>query len=480
MKTGFGRFKFPLFLFLLNLLLKGLSVDVNGLAHDEPFMVFYAQQSISEIFDMLHSENNPPLYFLLLHFLIKILGIGTFTLRFPALIFSALTAGVIYMIGERGSGRRVGVLAALLFTFSNYHLGFAHEVRVYALFGLLSALSMFFFLVMAQEPRKTGVFIGLCIVNILLPYTHFFGWFIIGIQLCALIFSSVREGILIKYAISFGIVLILYLPYLPILLDRATESVGKGTWLSASDYEGPYNMIWKWSNEPVVAVLFIFVLTIGAIWFILLRRKEAIRLRPFVLVILLWFLVPFIGMYLISFKVPIFLDRYLIFVSIAFYLLLAIAIERSWNRKWSGWLVSSLAVLAMVITFQLYPKDQERSRTVALEAKKWQQDGSLVLISPEWYAYNFSYHYDIEIFMDYRSFAERLAEKDVLMVRDAAQLPDLEDRSSVVYIDAWAELVDPEATVINALREQFNNEKVIDLESKMTLYLFSRNFDEEG
>jgi hypothetical protein len=82
--------------------------------------------------------------------------------------------------------------------------------------------------------------------------------------------------------------------------------------------------------------------------------------------------------------------------------------------------------------------------------------------------------------MDYRSFAERLAEKDVLMVRDAAQLPDLEDRSSVVYIDAWAELVDPEATVINALREQFNNEKVIDLESKMTLYLFSRNFDEEG
>jgi len=479
MKEGLGRYKLPFFLFLLNLLLKGLSVDVTDLAHDEPFTVFYAQQSISEIFEMLKSENNPPLYFLLLHVFIKLFGIGTFTVRFPALIFSALTASVIYLIGERGSGRRVGVFAALLFTFSNFHFGFAHEARVYALFGLLTALSMYFFLSMINAPRKTGVFIGLCLVNILLPYAHFFGWLVIGIQVLAMLFKSVRNGIMIKYAISLGAVLLCYIPYLPILFERASLSAGQGTWLSPPDIEEPYNMIWRWSNEPVIAVVFIALLLTAIIWNLIVLKKEQLFIRPIVVVSLLWFLVPFVGMFLISYKVPIYLDRYLIYVSLGFYMLLALSLERFWLRKWSGWAISVSLVLAMAFTFNYYPKDPEHARDIAMEARKMQKDNCLVLISPEWYGYNFAYHYDPETFVDYHNFEDRLRQQDVTLLRSSEQLPDLSQRNSVIYIDAWAELVDPKATVLNALKQEFQNEREIGIESKVRMYLFSREDEDQ-
>ena len=478
MKKGLSPYKLPIFLFLLNLLLKGISVDVADLAHDEPFTVFYSQQSIPEIFEMLKTENNPPLYFLLLHVFIKLFGIGTFTVRFPALIFSSLTASFIYLLGERGSGRRTGVIAALLFTFSNYHFGFAQEARVYALFGLLSTMSMYFFLGMVNAPRKSGAFIGLCIVNVLLPYAHFFGWLVIGIQATLMLFKNIRTGTLLKFGISVGVAALCYLPYLPIFLDRTSISVSDGTWLSAPSMEEPYNMIWRWSNEPVVAVLFLAFIFVVFTWNTILMRKGGYYVRPVESISLLWFVVPFVLMFLISCKVPIFLDRYLVFVSIGFYLMLALCFERVWIRKWSGWVLSSAAVLAMLVTFNLYPLERERPRDIAQEARKLHNRNSLVLISPEWYGYNFAYHYDIETFIDYKNFNARLQDDGVLLLRDVEQIPDLRDRKTVIYIDAWAELVDPELSVITALRKEFPNEERIDLETKMDMYLFSR--EDEG
>lgn len=479
MRSRFSWLKLPLFFFLINLLLKGFTIDVNDLAHDEPFTVFFAQQSIGEIFQMLKTENNPPLYFLILHQVIEWSGIGTFSVRFPALLFSALTASLLFLIGNREIGRRAGVLAALLFTFSNYHLGFAQEARVYALFGFLTAGSMYFFLVVIRSPRSTWPFVGLCLMNVLLPYAHFFGWLVIGIQVCTLLFKQVREGILLKYAISIGIVLLAYAPYVPILWSRTSASVGQGTWLEASNVEGLYNMIWDWSNAPVMAVFFIAILGFSLVWHLLPKNKGQFK-GPLLPVLLLWFLLPFLGMWLISFKVPMFLDRYLIYASLGFYLLLALLFETFWRTKWLGWSITCLAVLGMAFTFKLKKPDREKPRLVALEVKMMQEEGRLVLISPDFHAPTFSYHYDRDIFMDHDNLPERLREKDILLIRNADQLPDLGAYHSVVYLDAWAELVDPEHTVVQKLRAHYSLEKELELDSKIKLYLFSLERNENS
>jgi mannosyltransferase len=72
----------PVGLLVLNFILKLLFLGRNDIALDEPFTVFWAQVEFPALFEMLKTENNPPLFFLLLHFWIKIFGISAFSVRF--------------------------------------------------------------------------------------------------------------------------------------------------------------------------------------------------------------------------------------------------------------------------------------------------------------------------------------------------------------------------------------------------------------
>ena len=53
--------------------------------------------------------------------------------------------GFIYKIGRNHFNKSVGIIAGLLFILSNYQVLLAHESRVYALVGMLTAISMFHF-----------------------------------------------------------------------------------------------------------------------------------------------------------------------------------------------------------------------------------------------------------------------------------------------------------------------------------------------
>ena len=186
----------PAGLIILNFILKIIFLDRRDISMDEPFTIYYSQAGIPSLFEMLKNENNPPLFFLLLNFWIKVFGISAFSVRFMPFLFSTLTAPVIFFTGKRFFSVGSGIVASLIFTFSNYHLAFAHEARVYPLFVLLTCLSMYFFLSLIQNPGKKTHLYLLVIINVLLIYSHFFGFFVIGIQLLScLIFPETRKAV---------------------------------------------------------------------------------------------------------------------------------------------------------------------------------------------------------------------------------------------------------------------------------------------
>ncbi len=413
----------------IGLLMKLLQIGVNELAHDEPFTVLQAHRTIAGLFKILPEENNPPLHFILMHFWVKLVPLDEGWLRLPSAIFSALIVWPLFRIGERLAGYHTALMASLLFFFSTYHIGFAHEVRAYSLFALLATTSIWQ-LIRVSEGRSI---LWLSVINVLMIYTHFFGWLMIGIQfLCVLLLKEWRKDLRSMVKVI-AIALIAYLPYFYIFILRLNTSVGEGTWLYPPSIEEPYNMIWRWSNAPIVAAILIVVI---AIHLIRSRMRDLLtRLAT------IWTFVPLIGMFLISFMVPIYLDRYLIYASPGFFLLSAISLHSLLPLQRWIFLPESLVILLMLFTFQLrntaWPRPSEVVRSA--EALK-QKNNADVLIHPWWYAHTYAWHLDREIFKDPDRLIGALNERSIIPIHELTAITEHLDRKSpVIAVVAGAE-----------------------------------------
>src|SRR5690554_3396647 len=222
----------PLLLFLLNFVLKIRYVSWPSLGIDEPFSVYYSQFEVTTIIKDLSLGNNPPLYEIFLHYWTSIFGISEFSVRFPSALFSSLSVIFIYRICYKFFHLKIAVVAALLFTLSNYQIYFAHEARVYPLFMLLTIISMYQYMKLitpGYSKRDGAIFI---VVNILLLYSHFFSWFVLFIQAFVLLVTNRKEtSELFRFFKYYGIIFLSYLPYTYIFIVRFLDS-SAGTWVA--------------------------------------------------------------------------------------------------------------------------------------------------------------------------------------------------------------------------------------------------------
>src|SRR5260370_7408128 len=95
-----------------------------------------------------------------------------------SVLFGLAALPIVWAIGDRLLGRRVGLIAASLLAINAFHIKHSQEVRGYILLVLLAALSMFLFVRGIEQPsRKTWIMYAL--VTTLTIYSHLFGVFIL-------------------------------------------------------------------------------------------------------------------------------------------------------------------------------------------------------------------------------------------------------------------------------------------------------------
>lgn len=369
-------------LIAFNLAVKLLWLGTNELAHDEPFTVYWSQQPIASLWAMLHTENNPPLYFLLIKAWSAFVPFEAAWLRMPSAVFSALAVWPLFLLAHRLAGVRAAVVTALLFTLNNYHYGFAHEVRAYSLFTLLATTGMWL-LWRAKEKPNNGqrAMLGLAMLNAVMVYSHFFGWLAIGIQaLCVFALPELRH-LRRNFLLGATITLACFSPYLVIFIQRMGTSVVQGTWLGAPVPEELYNMIWRWSNAPVVAVGFLAIILVA-----LLRsrlRSSGIRLA------LIWAFVPLLGMYLASYAAPMFLDRYLVYAAPGFALLAALSLNALHFPPRTSTLIATVAIIGMAFTFTPWKKSVLQPTGVVATVNAWCNEDCGLEVVPRWYWLNY-------------------------------------------------------------------------------------------
>ncbi len=458
----FVRFLLPA-LVITNLGVKLLWLGRTELAHDEPFTVYWSQRTLAELWDMMHTENNPPLFFLLIKAWSAFVPFDGAWLRVPSALFSALAVWPLYLLAQRLGGIRVALAAALLFTLNNYHYGFAHEVRAYALFTLLSVFSMWL-LVRAKDKPQNGsrALLGLSAVNVLLVYTHFFGWLLIGLQvLCVLLIVDLRP-LRRNFFLGLLLAVALYLPYATTFIGRVSQSVSQGTWLKAPVPEELYNMVWRWSNAPVMAILFLLLIVVGVV-----RSRGRGAAIQFALI---WTFTPLFGMFLASYLVPMFHDRYLVFAAPGFSLLVALSINALGLRPNGTSAITALTVLGLGFTFTPWADTGRHPSRVVAQAEEWCNGECSLEVLPRWYWLTYTAAEDVNNLRQENpmAFDEATPRRSYPLGSPPDTLPN------AIVIDAGANLVDVDRTWYKSLRAIYPMIDSIEADHRVWVYRFRR------
>ncbi len=143
---------------------------------DEAITTGIASHSLSAIPGILRHDGSPPLFYLLLHFWIRLFGSSEAATHTLPLLFGLLCIPAGMWAGWSLFGKRAGMYAAVLFAFSTFLTEYAQETRMYELMGLLGILATTAFIHgFVYRRRKYVAMFAVC--EALMLYTHAWGIF---------------------------------------------------------------------------------------------------------------------------------------------------------------------------------------------------------------------------------------------------------------------------------------------------------------
>ena len=188
---------------LLGLVLRLLLV--RGIWVDEAISIHQAHMSLSGMLHNLRAtDNHPPLYFLVLWGMVRVLGSGTLAVHVPSIIAGTLLIPAVYITGRELFDRRTGVVAAVFTSIAPLLVWYSQEARPYALFMLFATLAVW---AQMRILRDGGVryWVAYGALTIALIYTHYFSLIPIAIQqiaFAAVIWHRSKRGEPVKTLVT--------------------------------------------------------------------------------------------------------------------------------------------------------------------------------------------------------------------------------------------------------------------------------------
>lgn len=210
--------------------------NVGTFHFDDMFSVYFTSMNLKEMFSFLKYEVHPPLFYLLLHFWIKIFGTNEIITRIPALIFSLACIPLLYYLGKQLTNRWIAGMATIFFTLSYFQIFSAIQVRMYSLllFLGLASLTLFWLIIVKQKKNLWLLYI---LINSLLLLIHLGGIFAIvtqGLWLLILISKKqIAPEKIKKFLLSqIPVFLIWSIWFIPFFLPKITNIFQQGWYFS--------------------------------------------------------------------------------------------------------------------------------------------------------------------------------------------------------------------------------------------------------
>lgn len=234
-------------------------------------------------------------------------------------------------------------------------------------------------------------------------------------------------------------------------------------------------MLWQFSNKPITTILIMGILVSACITYIINKSRQPLAVNTNI--ILIWFALPFCLMFVVSYWIPMFIDRYLIFVSVGFYLLVSICANRLITQQKYQFIVPGVLVLLFLATFNINVDNKRHVKETMAKLKELTRPETKVLVCPQSFIYNFAYYDDPAIFKSINNqhpdhtITELLNGKKVYLINHIHEV-DLTGNKRILYLDAAADFSAPNNNVLQSLQQTYTLKNAYPFQEIFTVYEF--------
>lgn len=353
----------PALVISLYVLFRLWNLTASCLWFDEIFSVHAAQHSWNELLSFVAQDLiHPPLFYILLKIWIGIGGESLLWLRlFPAAAACAALVPLILLCRELKFSTIEIATVILLLAANGPLIKYAQEVRMYSLLFCLGAFSMWLFVRWVK--RESASLLPLFAVNLLLIYTHYFGWLVVLIEVMIALWLHKQRR---KFLIYSGLWVLSFLPWACAVFLAYKQNAGLEQNLNWADKPGLRDLLQfaaalhqpfyfqQISTDPSFSYLAIPVVLVCAAAVVYLFTTEKSK-DPDTKIILPFAVLPFLIAFFVSWVSPfsIWGTRHLIVIFVPYFLLAAMGLKRM-NPGWLRYVCYGVLMSTMLPAFAIY------------------------------------------------------------------------------------------------------------------------------
>ncbi len=361
------RYILPILILLLAFVLRLYHLDFHSIWWDEGHSIFVATHPIPQIPTLPAMDVHPPAYFTLLHLWMTIAGHSEFALRYLSVIFSVLTIALLWrfaavlsrrfrvltivlpgrstaMIPQPQTALLAALFAPLFAALSPMYVAYAQEVRSYAMITFLAAASTFTLWQLldantqsTQTGKRALLLATYIVLSVACLYTHYFTIFLLVFQNIAWLAWIAWKRANLKLNLggwlgSQSSILLLFTPQLLLAIRQITSYTNPNlipprlTYFISRSWQAYTTgltidpTLAKWGMGSIATIMLIS-------WLIVFWKSRTKTVVPFIF-LTSWLAIPLLAYFIILQRQPSFEPRYLMLVTPALFLLLALGLSQ--------------------------------------------------------------------------------------------------------------------------------------------------------
>jgi len=373
-------------------------ITKSSIWHDEGFSILLAKRSSVEIWIGSARDVHPPLYYLLLHWWMKLFGDSVVAIRSLSAVASLGVIIVGFLIIKRMAGQRAAILAAFILALAPFLVRYSQEARMYGLLGLFMLLALYAVMRIVEQPKIVWPYVLYAIMIGFGMYTHYFtGLAVIAFWVYLIFLQSPKQWrigktifLSLKWWLANVAALLLFLPWLPSAFAQLTRGQGLG-WLPKATLTTFHDTIWQFltftdaHNLGQLVFWLVPIVVVCAALYVLITNSTK---EKYACLLVSYSFVPIFLTLLISTQKPLFHERYFAFAAIGIYLIIAMAIDRLAGKHiWVFGLLSAVVIGTEIIGVRNVYAQANHQMAVAMQAVNQQYISGDTIIAGEMYVY---------------------------------------------------------------------------------------------